>query len=97
MNYLKPCRNCGSLERYPNGACKPCALEKQRVRNEEIRLDEHRLLAERHKENKKRKEQAKSKGQVHYESLTPCHYCGELIRYVSNGTCIGCIKSRKEE
>ncbi len=26
----KPCRKCGSLERYPNGNCKPCGVSAQR-------------------------------------------------------------------
>jgi len=28
---MKPCRKCGSSERYPSGGCKPCQIAYQRV------------------------------------------------------------------
>lgn len=97
MNYLKPCRNCGSLERYKNGACKPCALAKQLVRNEKRRLEVHKELEKRQKRNKKSKEIAKKNNESHYVSETPCSHCKGVIRYVCNGACIGCTKSRVDD
>ncbi len=90
MNYLKSCRNCGSLERYKNGACKPCAVKKQRIRNESDRMPIHREMAERKIENNRRKEEERRNNNSHYESLTPCGSCGDFMRYVCNGACSGC-------
>lgn len=39
---MKPCRKCGSTERYPSGGCKPCGVEKNRelrkMRPDEVKV-----------------------------------------------------------
>ena len=90
MNYLKPCKNCNSMERYKNGSCKPCAYAKQMIRNREGMLQTHLDVQKRNKQNNNIKEKARKNSQVHYASLTACMSCGETIRYMCNGACIGC-------
>lgn len=90
MKYLKPCKNCNSQDRYKNGACKPCAVKKQQLRNRQYMLPSHIEIQKRTLLNSEIKNVAKRNNQSHYESLTPCSQCGEKIRYVCNGGCIGC-------
>ena len=90
MNYLKPCKNCSSLERYKNGACKPCAVKKQLIRNRSYVLPIHLEIQNRTIENNRIKKLAKENGDIYYISLTPCERCGEKIRYVCNGACSEC-------
>ncbi|KGJ99889.1 hypothetical protein [Thalassotalea sp. ND16A] len=89
MNYLKK-HKCGSKERYPNGACRPCALKKQRVRNRAARTEEHIEKEKRDIKNNELKEIASKGDNPHYESLTACKRCGDFTRYICNGGCSAC-------
>tara|TARA_R110000737_G_scaffold352819_1_gene400516 strand:+ start:5615 stop:5890 length:276 start_codon:yes stop_codon:yes gene_type:complete len=90
MRSIKICKKCGSLERYNNGACKPCGQVKQRLRNRERRLQCHIDAEEQNKKNNELKELAINAGVAHYFSLTACINCENKIRYVCNGACINC-------
>ena len=91
MRFKKPCKRCGSLERYKNGACKPCAIAKQAIRNEEDRMPAQYELAKQKERSKQAREEARSQNLTHFDSQSPCYICQGTIRFVSNGGCIACV------
>ena len=90
MRTKKPCKECGSLDRHKNGACRPCANKKQAVRNENDRGPSQYALELQKKRSREEREKAKEQNLKVFDSMSPCFRCNGTLRYVSNGGCIKC-------
>ena len=87
----RPCKECGSTEKYSNGGCKPCQRKEQAVRNKKDSNRKYAVQKRKIREaNKRARDEAAMKGQSKYETIDSCDVCNTKLRYTSRDNCVDC-------